>query len=81
MTCREFTEFLMTYLAGELPAGQRVVFDAHLEGCPECAEYLRSYGETVQLGKGAFDHPEEALPNDVPEELVQAILAARRQRR
>lgn len=77
MTCREFTAFLMTYLSGELPAEQRALFDVHLDGCSACTEYLRSYRETVQLGKGAFD-PDEPVPDEVPEELVQAILAARR---
>jgi hypothetical protein len=32
----------------------------------------------VKLGKRAFDDEEAALPADVPEDLVRAILAARR---
>ena len=78
MTCREVTEFLGEYLSGELPAAQRAAFDAHLRTCPECVTYLHSYRETVQLGKSVFRHPDEPVSDDVPEELVQAILAARR---
>jgi anti-sigma factor RsiW len=77
MTCREFTEFLATYLEGALPAEQRTLFEAHIEGCAACVRYLRSYRETMRLGRGAFT-PDEPVPDEVPEELVQAILAARR---
>jgi hypothetical protein len=37
---------------------------------------LKSYQETVKLGKAVFAHPEEPVPEEVPEELVQAILSA-----
>lgn len=76
MTCREVTEFLMEYVSAELPLDQRMAFEEHVKRCPECIAYLRSYEETVRLGKAAFAQPEE-----VPEELVQAILAARRKGR
>jgi anti-sigma factor RsiW len=78
LTCREFIEFLMAYLADELPAGQRAVFEEHLGECPNCTSYLHSYQQTVRIEKvacGCNDPP----PADVPEELIRAILAARRQ--
>jgi anti-sigma factor RsiW len=76
MTCQAFIDFLHEYLAGELPAGERAVFEEHIAHCPDCVTYLRSYEETVKLGKGAMAG-EERSPCDVPEELVRAILAAR----
>ncbi len=78
MTCRTFIDFLMEYLSGELPASQREEFDAHLAECVECVAYLKTYNETVTLGKAAFEDPDAAVPADVPEDLVKAILAARR---
>ena len=78
MTCQELIEFLMDYLEGELPAGQTRRFDHHLEGCRECANYLQSYRETVRLGQMVCREGEDALPAEVPEDLVQAILTARR---
>ena len=78
MTCRELVEFLSAYLAGELAAGEQARFDGHLAECPDCVRYLRSYEETMALAKGAFAHPDDPVPADVPEELVRAILAARR---
>jgi anti-sigma factor RsiW len=78
MTCRELVEFLSAYLAGELAREERGRFEEHLAVCPECARYLRSYEETIALARGAFAHPDDPVPADVPEELVRAVLAARR---
>ena len=78
MTCREVIDFLMEYLSGELSAGEGAAFEQHLAECPDCATYLKSYEETIKLGKAVFADPEAPVPQDVPEELVQAILASRR---
>jgi anti-sigma factor RsiW len=78
VTCREFADFMNDYLSGELPADGRAQFDQHLSLCANCRKYLTSYEETVKLGKAAFDDEKGAVPPDVPEELVKAILAARR---
>ena len=77
MTCREILDFLMRYLDNELPAEQRARFEEHLGGCPECVDYLNTYRETVRLGQKACAE-DPAACKDVPEGLVQAILAARR---
>lgn len=78
MTCREFADFIAEYLAGELPAEARAAFDHHLGLCVNCRKYLTSYEETVKLGKRAFDEESAQLPSDVPQQLVDAILAARK---
>ena len=80
MTCREVIAFLMEYLAGELPPEQHKAFTEHLDACPECVAYLKGYEEAVRLGKAAFSDADESVSDDVPEELVQAILATRRRR-
>lgn len=77
MTCKEFIEFVWRYLDERLPHDQRAVFDEHLAVCPGCVNYLASYSETVRLVGRAFEDPEGTLPDDVPEELVAAILEAR----
>ena len=77
LSCREFIDFLMAYLSGELPGGQRAVFEEHLAECPDCTTYLRTYQQTVRIEQLVCDCPEEP-PADAPEELVRAILAARR---
>jgi predicted anti-sigma-YlaC factor YlaD len=78
MTCREFADFMMDYLSDELSSESRAQFDPHLSLCANCRKYLTSYEETVKLGKRAFADEDAALPADIPEELVKAILAARR---
>jgi len=78
MTCQEVADFLMEYDEGELPVPQREVFDAHLEVCPPCLTYLDTYRETIRLGKCLCDDPAGGPPPECPEELVKAILAARK---
>ena len=77
MTCRELVDFLAEYLAGDLSEVQRTEFDAHLAVCPWCVEYLRTYEETIRLGRAAFACTDTEVPREVPERLVQGILAAR----
>ncbi len=77
MTCRELAEFLPQYLSGELVTEQRKLFEDHLDECQDCGAYMKGYEEAVKLGKAAFAHLDEPIPAEVPEELVQAVLAAR----
>jgi len=78
VTCREFAEFIAQYLASELPPAQQEAFDRHLSLCTNCARYLEQYQRTTELSRLAFDQDEASLPADVPEELVEAILRARK---
>ena len=76
MTCRELIEFLMDYVEGDLPDNQRATFEDHLNRCPPCRSYLDTYRKSVDLTSICYD---EDVPPDVPEELIKAILAARKQ--
>ena len=78
MTCREFVEFLMSYLDDELDETTSAVFQAHLGGCRACRTYMDDYRKTVELGRVACTEPDGPVPEDAPEDLVQAILQARR---
>jgi anti-sigma factor RsiW len=75
VTCREFADFMMDYIAGELPAESRALFERHLSRCPKCPKYFEQYKATLAAGKTAFECPDEEVPADVPEDLIQAILA------
>jgi anti-sigma factor RsiW len=68
---------MMAYVDGELQGDQRRRFDEHLATCPECVRYLREYRATVHAGQSAYA---DELPADVPEDLVKAILDARKSR-
>jgi predicted anti-sigma-YlaC factor YlaD len=78
VTCRDFATFIGDYLTGELAEDTRRFLDDHLQVCENCRRYLTSYVETMKLGQRAFDDESAALPADIPEELVQAVLSARR---
>ena len=78
MTCSEFTEFLDRYIDGDLPPEEAREFERHLGVCRECVRYLDTYKRAVELGKDAFGGAGKELPEDVPEDLIRAILAARR---
>ena len=75
MKCRECDEFLVDYVAGELPADVLAIFELHLSRCRNCRNYLEQYRSTIQAGKTACQAAKEGLT--MPEELIQAILAAR----
>ena len=76
LTCRDFIEFLADYSAGELPEDRRFDFDSHMAVCPSCIAYLRSYAETIRLGRDALHDLDAPVPG-VPDELVASILALR----
>ena len=72
MTCQQLIEFLNEYVDGDLPIEQRRRFDEHLGICLQCRKYLDSYRKTIRITKEAsIDEV------DIPERLVQAILAAK----
>ena len=77
MTCQELVDFLSDYLEGELPGAQDRVFREHLERCPPCVAYLETFKRTLELERCMCEGEDAAIPGDVPENLVRAILAAR----
>ena len=78
MTCQELAEFIMDYVDGALPEEQHTTFEDHLAVCPSCIEYLKSYKTTKAVLDDLGCDAQEQVPVEVPEELVSAILAARK---
>lgn len=77
MNCKEFSEFILAYLDGELTDAQTETFERHLSLCPNCDHYIETYKLSVECTKTLRDAP-PSPPEDVPEELIQAILKSRR---
>ena len=78
LSCKEFFEFMMAYCDQELSAAVREKFAEHMKLCPPCGDYLDSYKDSVKLSRACcHEHAAEKVPAP-PEELVQAILAARK---
>ena len=49
MNCREFYEFILAYMEGDLPEEQRSHFEEHISLCPPCVQYLEQYRQTVEI--------------------------------
>ncbi|MGE0640594.1 MAG: anti-sigma factor [Thermoanaerobaculia bacterium] len=77
LTCEEILGFLLEYLSRELSPEEETHFERHLARCPSCLAYLRTYRQTVRLGRIALQKEKEAPPPELAPELVRAILAAR----
>ena len=67
------TNFISDYLEGSLPAETLADFEHHLDVCPSCVAYLLTYRTTIAMTAAAGRAPQL---EDVPEELVQVILAS-----
>jgi anti-sigma factor RsiW len=76
ITCREVVDFLDRYLARELDPDATARFERHLSECPPCVVYMQTYEAATELGRAVLA-PTEAPPEEVPEDLVQAILRSR----
>lgn len=76
MTCRDLYGFLDEFLDGTLDGETRQTFEDHLEKCAACRRYLGSYQATLRVARGA-ELNDVSARTEVPEALIQAILAAR----
>jgi len=77
ITCREFDEFVLDYIDDELSERHRSIFELHLRLCPECRQYLVAYQRASEAGRAVFPPTDAPVPDDVPEDLIKAILKAR----
>jgi len=81
ITCKELFDFLGEYADGSLAPATLEEFHRHLAVCPSCVNYVESYKATRLLGKAALcdpHDPDQPAPAEVPEALIRAILAARK---
>ena len=77
ITCREFEAFIIEYLSDELPPKQRKKFEWHIKLCRECREYLEAYRTSMEISKLESKYGTDIHQDDVPEDLIKAILASK----
>ena len=70
MTCRELSELLLDFLAGELDAEQCQHIRAHLDCCKPCVTYMETYQITVRLSRQL---PAAELPAALVKRLEEAL--------
>lgn len=77
LTCIEFERFVHNYQEGSLSPRERRTFDFHMDLCPICRIHFATYLRTIELGKRICTADVEATFEDLPDDLVNAILSAR----
>lgn len=66
LTCRQLTEAVTDYLEGAFAPAERARFDAHLELCDGCANYVAQMRQTIRaVGELDPAEVEAAVPRDV----------------
>ena len=78
MNCRDATDFLMDYVARELAPEVCGEFELHLSRCSNCRVFLIQYRETILAGRRACAEDAADARTELPDEMVQAIMAALR---
>jgi anti-sigma factor RsiW len=77
MSCRELVEVVTDYLEDTMDPRERQRFEAHLEECPYCVNYLAQMRETIAaLG----ELTEDSISSDARGELLAAFRDWRRSR-
>ena len=70
LACRQVVELVTAYLEGELSAGDRRRFEAHLAACPHCTAYVEQMRVTlVRVGSVSL----EGLSPEAERELLDAF--------
>ncbi len=49
LACQQVVELVTDYLEGSLPTRTARRFERHLQGCPNCTEYLEQMRTTIRL--------------------------------
>jgi len=78
VSCKEANQFLDDYLADELPRKQRLIFEWHIRMCTGCQDYLERYRQSVELCRNNFYDPDGAVEEEVPEQVLKGIIAAKK---
>jgi anti-sigma factor RsiW len=75
MACQELVRVVSAYLEGTLPGEDRSRFEAHLEECPWCVNYVEQMRETIST-LGELDA--ESIAPERRREIVEAFADWRR---
>lgn len=67
MDCQQIVDLLVEYIDGDLGTSKEQRLENHLDGCPECVEFLDSYRKTGHVCR-------EALQIEMPGRLQSSLL-------
>jgi hypothetical protein len=69
MNCKEAVEHLLDFLEGGVGPDLRARIEKHVQSCKLCPELFQSYQKATSLCA-------KALRRDVPDDLVEKVMAA-----
>jgi anti-sigma factor RsiW len=72
ITCEQVTALLIDYVAGDLDPTTTLVLEWHMQNCPDCMAFLRTYRESIRLTR-------TLRYEDIPGELQDRVHAVLRQ--
>jgi anti-sigma factor RsiW len=73
ITCEQVTALLIDYVAGDLDPATTLVMERHVQNCPDCVAFLRTYRESIRLTR-------TLRYEDIPVELQDRVHALLRQK-
>jgi len=73
ITCEQVTALLIDYVAGDLDPATSLVLEQHVQNCPDCIAFLRTYRESIRLTR-------TLRYEDIPEELRDRLHTVLRQK-
>lgn len=65
--CQECIDLLVDYLEGELPLERTRALELHLDLCPPCVAFVRTYRGTVDVAR-------TILADEIPPELTRRLI-------
>ena len=74
ISCQQFDTFLSDYIDGDLSDSQQELFQYHMAMCPMCKAHFNTYIDTYKATGIVFGSSEETVSEEIPEELITAIL-------
>jgi anti-sigma factor RsiW len=72
LVCQQAVELVTDYLEGALTRADRRRFEAHLDGCPHCTEYLAQMRATIRLTG-------RVTPEDLSPQMADEVVGLYRQ--
>ncbi len=73
VTCEQVTALLIDYVAGDLDPATALVLEQHVQNCPDCVAFLRTYRESIRLTR-------TLRYEDIPGDLQDRVHAFLRQK-
>lgn len=74
VSCKDVGGRLGPFLRGELSFPDRFATHRHLANCPRCARVVEEGRDALNVSKSALSRTVDPVADEVPEQLVRAIL-------